>query len=293
MNEQENSPVRMCPVVEEQFLISKTGRLDDCEDALYIGKHFVAVIDGATSNTTGRWNGETSGKVAARLLVEACDQLPYDATARQAVDLLTSAIQSFYEHMGVVEIMRTDPVQRATASIVLVSLWRKEVWFIGDCQCLLDDRLISNEKLVDRIASEARAMFLETEILRGATIKELCQDDPGRAFIMPLLQGQNLFQNNQAAGDYWYAVIDGSPVPDEGIVVHAIPASTEHIVLATDGYPVLKSSLQASERALQAILADDPLLFRRYKTVKALGPGNVSFDDRAFVKFRLQDKSFS
>ncbi len=165
MNEQENSPVRMYPFVEEQFHISKTGQLDDCEDALYIGKHFVAVIDGATSNTTGRWNGETSGKVAARLLVGACDQLPYDATARQAVDLLTSAIQSFYERMGAVEIMRTDPVQRATASIALVSLWRKEVWFIGDCQCLFDDKLIYNEKLVDRVASEARAMFLEKAFL--------------------------------------------------------------------------------------------------------------------------------
>src|SRR5947209_18769260 len=236
MDEQKIVPLRVYPSVEEQFLISKTGRLDDCEDALYIGHDFVAVIDGDTSNTTGRWNGETSGKVAARLVVGACDQLPYDATARQAVDLLTSTIQSFYERMGVVEIMRSDPVQRATASIALVSLWRKEIWFIGDCQCLFDDKLISNEKLVDRVASEARAMFLETEILRGATINELCQDDRGRAFIMPLLQGQNLFQNNQAAGDYWYAVIDGSPVPDEGIVVHAIPASTEQIVLATDGY---------------------------------------------------------
>ena len=123
MDEQKIAAWRVYPFVEEQFLISKTGRLDDCEDALSIGKHFVAVIDGATSATTTRWNGETSGKVAARLLVEACDQLPYDATARQAVDLLTSAIQGFYEYMGVAEIMRTDPVQRATASIVLVSLW--------------------------------------------------------------------------------------------------------------------------------------------------------------------------
>jgi hypothetical protein len=287
MDEQKIAALRVYPSVEEQFLISKTGRLDDCEDALYIGKHFVAVIDGTTSTITGRWNGETSGKVAARLLVETCDQLPYDATARQAVDLLTSAMQSFYERLGVAEIMRTDPIQRATASIVLVSLSRKEVWFIGDCQCLLDDRLISNEKLVDRIASEARAMFLETEILRGATIEELCQDDRGRAFIMPLLQGQNLFQNNPVAGDYWYAVIDGSPVPDEGIVVHEIPLSTEHIVLATDGYPVLKNSLEATEQALQTLLTDDPLLFRRYKTVKARRPGNVSFDDRAFVKFRI------
>src|SRR5690349_16600062 len=108
MNEQENSPVRVYPVVEEQFLISKTGRLDDCEDAVYIGKHIVAVIDRSTSNTTGLWNGETSGKVAARLLVEACDQLPYNASARQAFGLLTSAIQSFYERMGVVEIMGID-----------------------------------------------------------------------------------------------------------------------------------------------------------------------------------------
>ena len=38
-------------IIEEQFIQSKTGDPDDCEDALYINEYFVAVIDGATSKT--------------------------------------------------------------------------------------------------------------------------------------------------------------------------------------------------------------------------------------------------
>jgi glycerophosphoryl diester phosphodiesterase len=49
--------------------------------------------------------------------------------------------------------------------------------------------------------------------------------------------------------------------------------------------------LEASEQALQEILRDDPLLFRKYKATKGLQPGNVSFDDRAYVKIELKKEA--
>jgi glycerophosphoryl diester phosphodiesterase len=274
--------------VEEQFLASKTGHSETCEDAIYLGPHFVAVIDGATAKTERRWNGETAGKVAARLIRETLDHIPADATHLQAFDLIISAIYQFYEAQNMVEVITADPVQRLMAAVAIVSFLRKEVWFVGDCQCLLDQRHIMQKKSVDRIASEARAMFLEAELLRGVTIEALCQHDTGRAFILPLLQRQSYFQNNPAADGYEYIVVDGFPIPAEKLLVRLIPPNTATIILASDGYPILKESLEESERALQEILHDDPLLFRKYKSTKGVQEGHVSFDDRAYVKLRLK-----
>jgi glycerophosphoryl diester phosphodiesterase len=102
------------------------------------------------------------------------------------------------------------------------------------------------------------------------------------------MKQQTLFQNNPSTGQYWYAVIDGFPVPDEGICVQSLPADIKTIVLASDGYPYLKGSLDESEQALQELLRDDPLLFRQYKSTKGMTEGLVSFDDRSYVKVTIR-----
>src|SRR5438552_6984417 len=275
--------------IEEQSLISKTGDDEECEDAIYIGPSFVAVIDGATSKTERRLDGRTGGRIAAVTLREAFARISPDATAREAVDILTAAIKDLYERYQMLEAVRTDPVQRATACFVAVSFARKEVWFVGDCQCLLNQELILNEKKIDTITANARSMFLEAEIAKGKTIEELLQHDTGRAFILPLLERQMLFQNNPAAGQYWFSIIDGFDVSDEGIRIYPLPAEIQTIILASDGYPYLKDTLEASENALQEILHDDPLLFRNYKATKGMNLENVSFDDRTYVKLSVRE----
>jgi hypothetical protein len=276
--------------VEEQSLISKTGNAADCEDAIYIGPHYVAVIDGATSRTRRRWNGKTSGRIAAEIIQATFDQLPYDAHPYQATAIFTRAISKLYEQYDVVNLTRDDPTQRAVASFVAVSLWRKEVWSIGDCQCLLDGHLLSaftHVKEVDEIIANTRSLFLESELAQGKTITDLIQHDTSRDFVQPLIKQQMFFQNRPSTGQYWYAVIDGSDVPHEGIHTSSFTEHVKTIVLASDGYPYLKDSLEASEQALQTLLRDDPLLFRQYKATKGLIRGLISFDDRSYVKIRL------
>jgi glycerophosphoryl diester phosphodiesterase len=165
-----------------------------------------------------------------------------------------------------------------------------EVWFVGDCQCMLNQELIRNTKHIDDITANARAMFLATEIAQGKTIEELRQHDTGRAFILPLLERQMIFQNNPSAGPYWFPVIDGFHVPDAGIRVLSLSENVETVVLASDGYPYLKDTLSASEQALQELLQDDPVLFRSYKATKSVQQGNLSFDDRAYLKLLLGNR---
>lgn len=85
-----------------------------------------------------------------------------------------------------------------------------------------------------------------------------------------------------------YRSINGSSVPDEGIRIERLPEDIETIVLASDGYPYLNDTLQASERALQEVLHDDPLLFRKYRATKGMHQGWRSFDDRAYVRLRIR-----
>ena len=274
-------------VIVEQCLQSKTGNPEDCEDTIHTSEHYIAVIDGATSKTERRWEGETGGRRAAAIIDQAFQQMPPDCTARQAANLMTELIHTCYTRFNLIETVQKDPDQRIIASCAAISLLRQEVWLIGDCHLLLGDRYISRQKRIDRMLSEVRALVIELELQKSRTIQQLREKDKGREFIMPLLKEQALFQNCPTAGPYWFPAIDGFSIPDAGIITLPVPRDVETIVLATDGYPVLQNNLKDAEHILREILDNDPLLFRSYKSTKGMLHGTVSFDDRAYIKVTL------
>jgi hypothetical protein len=280
-----NSPLQVAVI--EQRVVSKSGRPEECEDLIYLGSQFIAVIDGSTAKTTRRWNGEAPGRVAARMLMEALTEVPSDATLDLTIEILTERIHRFYHDRGIVGDVAADPVQRLTASLIILSLFRKEIWLIGDCQCLLDDSIITNIAIGDRLLADVRAMYLESELIGGVTVEQLQRHDTGRENIRPLLERHMRFQNNDVAAQYAYAAIDGFPVLRRGIKVYSVTDAIRHIVLATDGYPVLMPTLDEAEEALHELLRLDPLLFRKFRSTKGVMPGNVSFDDRAFVRLHV------
>ena len=57
------------------------------------------------------------------------------------------------------------------------------------------------------------------------------------------------------------------------------------VVLASDGYPVLRKTLKECENELDYIRQNDPMCFRLFRSTKGIKQGNASFDDRAFCKF--------
>jgi hypothetical protein len=202
--------------------------------------------------------------------------------------MLTSAIRAFYVDNDFEIQVASNPIRRITASVVALSIFRQEIWSIGDCQYMLEDKCFAVRKKVDEVTEEARAYFLESEMIaKQISIEALLKHDTGRDFIQPFLGRQHYFQNNPKAGSLYYAAVDGFPISDNGITVEPIPGDITHIVLASDGYPFLQQSLAESEQRLADLLQRDPLLFREYKSTKGLVAGNVSFDDRAYVKVKL------
>jgi glycerophosphoryl diester phosphodiesterase len=274
-------------VIERQ-LVAKTGAIGDCEDDIVVGEHFAAVIDGSTSKVRRLWEGKTSGKMAALLLADAVRCLAADSTRDQAVRALTFAIEEYYRRHDVYDELWADPKQRLAATLVLYSRYQREVWIVGDGQCMLDGKIFANPMIIDQITSNARALFLESELARGQSVAALRARDQGRDLIVPLLERQALFENVLPVTPYGYGVINGFEVPAAYITTICVDEGATDLVLASDGYPFLHPTLEASEQALKQILVDDPLCIRLFKSTKGVAPGNLSFDDRAFLRLRVQ-----
>ena len=184
-------------------------------------------------------------------------RMPREVTCDDFCEAITRHIHYIYIKEGVdEELMRMRPERRLTASAVVYSDFRRQVWMVGDCQAIVNGCLHVNEKPYERAIAARRAKYIK---------------------IVPLLLEAMAGQNVS------YAVIDGFSIPRQGVKV--IPVEGGEVVLATDGYPFLCPTLAESEARLARQLAVDPDNIHEFQATKGLIPGNVSFDDRAFVRF--------
>ena len=274
--------------VLEYFLCGKCSPLQN-EDDIFVNEHFAAVVDGATSKSPYRSvDGKTSGKLATTLVKQTIENLKPDVTLSEALESFRQSIYQFYVAHNLLSQVKAQPAQRFTASAVIYSVARQEIWQIGDCQCLINGVLYQNNKLIDELMAAARAAFLEVALSLGeVTLDSLQQHDVGRDFILPFLQRQAILQNHpDPKQPLAFAVLDGFKVDVAKVKVWPVPKDAI-IVLASDGYPQLKESLQASEASLEHLLKSDPLCMHEYKSTKGLKVGQKSFDDRAYLKLQV------
>ncbi len=274
--------------VEEYYLLGKRGDAESCEDAIVVNDRLAAVLDGTTSQVPGRDGHVSPGRKAVDRIAEALETMPGDADAFACFTRLNAAVAEIYREEGTYEQAQSNPEYRSSAAAIVYSRFRSELWLIGDCQALVDDRKITAWKDADALLSEVRSMYLESELLRGKTIEELRHDDTGRGYIRELLVRQKQFQNLNRDLPYAFHVLDGFLEEVEPAVeVHRVPPDCRRLVLASDGYPVLEPTLAASERSLAEIIERDPLCFRSFKSTKGVYGDNISFDDRAYLSLRL------
>jgi glycerophosphoryl diester phosphodiesterase len=273
--------------VIEEHLASKNGSLDACEDTIFFSDDFVVVIDGTTSKSTLIHDNKKPGRVAVELALSYLPHLRPTATKKEVFFGINHAIVKWYKGKGLYRHMKKHHVDRLTiGGVVVYSKHFNELWLVGDCQALVDNRPITNEKLIDHLFTNVRSYYLESEMMQGKTAKELLINDTGRKFIDSLIMRQFRFQNLEGS-IYGFGVIDGFFTNTSWVKVIKVPEGTKQIALVTDGYPEVFPTLKKTENRLKKILSDDPLMFKKYKYTKRLREGFVSYDDRAYVRFSL------
>lgn len=271
----------------ERFSESKTGDPDDMEDLIIANEHFVAVIDGATSKTSFKVEDRTTGQLAAQLVGRAIKGFPPDIPAPQAVRTVTEQIHEFYEARGLVGQLADNPTYRAIATAAVYSAHHREVWFIGDCQALVDDtKHVRSRRHVDQALAQVRSLATRLHLVEGKSPEGLQKGDPGREFILPLLRRQSLLQNHPS-DPFSYVCFDGFEIPLSKVRKLDLPSSAKQLVLATDGYPKLFDTLERTEAYLEEALQEDPLCIGPLMGTKGLKPDQESFDDRAYIRVKL------
>lgn len=295
-------------IIESSIIGKKSP--EACEDGMVVTDDFIAVIDGSTSKTPKHLNPDMkNGRYSMMLISEYIrEELKADASVDDFCQGVTAYIYNkVYEKLGVEERLKEHPEERLTASAILYSRTRNEVWMVGDCQAIIDGKLYENGKPYEQEIARKRVELIEQGLSPAEARKQ----------IEPLLIEAMLSGQNQT-----YTVIDGFPIYREGVKVvsvsdscsvqdsvpasNSIPASdsvpcsdsvsasgtffvsSSEIVLASDGYPFLEPTLAASEAALAEQIANDPQNIHSFIATKGIVEGNKSFDDRTYIRFSVE-----
>ena len=216
-----------------------------------------------------------------QLVSQAIASMPPETSCSECCRIVTDAVAKAYNDFHIdPDIIKHHPERRLTCSAAVYSDHHRQVWLIGDCQCLVDGVLYENNKPQEAANAQKRSEYILSHHLSA---EEIMRHDSGRDFIVNDIISSMQSQNKT------YTVIDGTPIYQNGIRI--IDASEAHeIVLATDGYPFLKPTLAESEAALQELLREDPMLITLYQATKGVMQGNQSFDDRAYIRGKIEKK---
>ena len=267
------------PEILEFFTLSKKGDQERNEDALYVGDCFIAVADGVTPKAPQPEGAtETSGRFASRTL---CSLLPKMPALTQPEEMLTWLNTQLKQKIA--ESVFADCPEKPSASVIFYDALTQRVISYGDCQLLLGGQVYKREKAVDKRLSEKRSQILQERLEQGCTPEELLQNDVGRAAIVAELMTHAAQNANKPGGEGFPVLGIGEIVPE---YIDIYPVSGE-VVLASDGYPELADTLQQSEMHLQEVVQTDPLLICKYKSTKGMAQGNVSYDDRTYIRFAI------
>lgn len=268
--------------VIESFLKSKFADETKNEDALVITDKCVAVIDGVTAKGKHLWQDGTSGRHAAQLICRALYKeenllLPPERLFQLLSDLLKASYKQEFDDTVKQEFPR--------ACMILYNDNYKEIWSYGDCKGLINGEPFGEEKQIDKILSQKRAAVIRQALADGMTVQEIPKKDPGRAAIQEDLVMQFAYENSPTV--FGYPVLNGDKIVPNFIGKKKAEPG-DMIVLATDGYPQLFTTLEESEAVLSAALRDDPLCIGKLLGTKAVTAGNCSFDDRCYCRFVVE-----
>ena len=174
-------------IIESSIIGKKSP--EACEDGMVVTDDFIAVIDGSTSKTPKHLNPDMkNGRYAMMLISEYIwEELKADASVDDFCQGVTAYIYNkVYEKLGVEERLKEHPEERLTASAILYSRTRNEVWMVGDCQAIIDGKLYENGKPYEQEIARKRVELIEQGLSPAEARKQI---EP--LLIKAMLSGQN------------------------------------------------------------------------------------------------------
>lgn len=264
------------------------------EDGMLVTDDFAAVVDGVTSKSVRHLCRPSGGVVAKDLMIDIIGGMPADASMRQMQRAVDARFQARYRsHEAGIRVFADEPVERLQANAVVYSARRHEAWLFGDCQIMVNGVQTPTTKDVDVLLGDLRAFtVLALREMQdgtpdvpvsgsfGAPASDAAPKDSSRAMILPFLRLQSQFANKR--GPFGYFVFDG--FTDMTYPIRTVPVSPgDEVVQASDGYPLLRPTLDESERELQRLRSEDPDLIDRYRSTKGF-QGRATFDDLTYLR---------
>jgi hypothetical protein len=246
-----------------------------CLDRFVVTANWAAVFDGATPKSPDMEAATAAtGRLVDALVTEVRvaprDLDPYDLVAR----LSATAAHLNLDHSP-------------AAAGAVFSLSARRVIVISDTWVSVDGNATFLGHAYEHLMSSVRRALTESFLAGGADSERLRREDPGRQAVVDLIRRESGLRNVDAEGDFFYATIDGRPVPRRLLAEVAVPPEARELCLASDGYPALGRTLAECEELLKRELAADPLRIGLSGGTKAVAPGADSFDDRTFVRVEL------
>ena len=223
-----------------------------------------------------------------QLISRYIQRMPKTTTCEAFLRGVTAYIRKHYKK-SMLPRLAEHPEDRITASVVVYSRVSRELWMVGDCQCLITDIshkhspvYYDNPKPYEAELASMRAQEAQRLMAQGTTRDELLRDDAARPVIIPHMIDTMRQQNVS------YSVVDGFPIPRQHVRIITLDFQPWEIVLASDGYPFLCTTLQESESRLQQQRENDPLnIGPDFQATKGFHPDFNSFDDRAYIRFQV------
>lgn len=240
-------------------------------DRFVVTDDWVAVIDGVTPKSPDL---EAATAATAALVDDLVAAVRSAAPELDPVALVDRLAEVAADHQG--------EHQPAAAGAVF-SLHRRQVVVVTDTWVSVDGVATFYGHEFETVVTQARRALTEAELAAGRSVDDLRAEDPGRQAVHQLLLGEAALRNVDADGPYFYAALDGRPVPRRLLTVLDVPVGARTLCLASDGYPVLEPTWEETEAALRRDLDADPLRIGPHGGPKALAPGADSDDDRTFV----------
>ena len=228
-----------------------------------------------------------------QLTARYISRMPKTTTCDEFLRGVTATIRKHYKK-SMLPRLAEHPEDRLTCSAVVFSRLCREVWMVGDCQCLLTagatvpagspagpTQYFDNPKPAEAELAAMRAEEVQRQLSAGKTQDELLRNDTARPVIIPHML-ESMRQQNVT-----YSVIDGFPIAKQHVRIITLDFRPWEVVLASDGYPFLCPTLAESEELLRQQRENDPLNVGRFQATKGFHPDFNSFDDRAYIRFRV------